>query len=89
MINLGQAMGGVPTIFIRFNPDRYEPAIPNTRQDNMVERYNRLIHCLQTLSRPSFECLSLVQVIYLYFDGYQESDDYVLTSLFHQMESFA
>lgn len=68
MLNLAQAFGGTPVLFVRWNPDTYKPAVG--KQVSLNKRYDTLCAVLkQYLSSPC-RIRDLCSVIYLFFDGY-------------------
>ena len=68
MVNLSQA-SGLPSVFIRLNPDRYKPAWGNEVPLNKrYEEFERVLrHWLNTV--PEFPENSSCGVVYLYYDG--------------------
>jgi hypothetical protein len=69
MVNISQSLG-MPTLFVRYNPDPYRSAhgkrcdpAKGTRQKELLER---LQYGLQNPPQDGF-----CEVIYLYYDGYQ------------------
>ena len=69
MINIGQAFGGVPVYFIRWNPDPYKCS---TGIPELVSKRHKLCGDLITDIRDGkIELpLALVSAIYLYYDGW-------------------
>ena len=72
MINIGQSFGGLPTYFIRWNPDNYNPKDSKKEPEPMTTRnklLGDLIHDISTkrIILPH----SMVCVLYLYYDGWQ------------------
>lgn len=69
MVNVFQALG-VPTMFIRYNPDKYLPDGNNTKTegDSFDKRMALLDHWIRTYT--STPPILLLTVGYLYFDGW-------------------
>jgi hypothetical protein len=66
MINIWSVLGGIPTIFIRYNPDNY--IAKRGKKESLVKREDILVRWLKKLrSEPPQEKL---QVLYLFYDGY-------------------
>lgn len=71
MVNISQSLGK-PTIFIRYNPDKYSKKIGGRKMD--FESYNKR---METLHRWIIKCASTVpdnylEVVQLFFDGYDQ-----------------
>lgn len=69
MINIQQGFGGVPVIFIRFNPDPYAD-----NNGNLIKTYRgrekKLLQVLKDID--NYEIIEeMLSVIYLYYDGYE------------------
>jgi len=68
MVNITSSFG-MPTIFVRYNPDRYKP-IRGNRQASFAKRVDVLQQWLKHLmtERP----MGVVTFLRLFFDGYLE-----------------
>jgi len=67
MVNVAQSFGGVPVVFVRYNPDEFR----GSRDVSVKNRISVLLGWLQHLRRePPANFLSFVQ---LFYDGYEES----------------
>jgi hypothetical protein len=81
MINIGQSFGGLPTYFIRFNPDKYKGGneIISKRHKlcgDLIQDIKNNRHTLPTC---------LVSALYLYYDGFNTITDEEWTIL-HNIE---
>lgn len=71
MVNIGQSFGGVPTYFLRWNPDQYCPESdrkipePLEKRNKLLGDLIRDIHRGRHVPPPA-----LVAIIYLYYDGW-------------------
>ncbi len=66
MINISQDFGGVPTIFIRYNPDKYKN-INNEVIKSKTGRHKRLLETINGVKlHPNTNILS---VVYLFYNG--------------------
>lgn len=72
MVNVSQAFGGRPVLWIRYNPDAYRPVSTEEALYGRPHRMQTLLrvlkHALDSGDRPA----AFVQVLYLYYDGWQE-----------------
>lgn len=77
MVNLFHAQGGMPIHFIRYNPDAYKRPGQARRQTNEMsaKRHQVLLAYLrQALEINPLSQGVLVQVTYLFYDGYQPGE---------------
>jgi hypothetical protein len=85
MVNIGQSFGGLPTYFIRWNPDDYSPANPRKHPEPLAKRHKLcgdLIRDIQKGKIPLPE--ALVSAIYLYYDDWDSLTEHswqILTPL--------
>ena len=71
MVNLGQAFGGMPVYFIRWNPDNYEPRDARKMPEIVIRRYELVGNYLRDIRDGRVHMpQSLTSVIHLYFDGW-------------------
>lgn len=73
MVNVSQSFGGLPTFWIRFNPDEYKPARTGTQQKPLQHRLNVLVKVLKHLHENKESPTAFTQVLHLYFDGWKEA----------------
>jgi hypothetical protein len=73
MVNISQSFGGLPVLWIRFNPDEYKSA-KNAKQKTVQQRLKLLTNVLKHLHNASTSPTAFVQVLYLYFDEWKEAD---------------
>ena len=69
MVNIGQAYGGIPVYFIRFNPDDYTSKIETKDPVAIQKRYKVLSDLLVSI-RDGKTTLTegLVSALYMYYD---------------------
>ena len=72
MVNVSQSFGGLPVIWIRYNPDDYK-AYGVTTQKTQKERFENLTKLLKYFLEKTESFAAFVQVTYLYFDGWKDS----------------
>jgi len=71
MINIGQAYGGMPVYFLRWNPDKYKPSEKNIKVASIRERHTLVGEYIQSiLNNKSERPYALVSVLHMYFDGW-------------------
>ena len=71
MVNIGQSFGGLPTYFIRWNPDKYKPHNENTKQEILKKRHKLCGDLICDIKKDSIKLpIALVTAIYLYYDGW-------------------
>lgn len=69
MINIQQGFGGVPVIFIRFNPDPYVDS-KGVLNKSYRGREKKLLQVLKDIC--NYEIIEeMLSIIYLYYDGYE------------------
>ncbi len=73
MVNVSQSFGGLPTFWIRFNPDEYKPARAVSQQKTVEDRLKTLVKTLQHTLANTEKPHAFVQVLHLYFNGWKES----------------
>ena len=72
MINIGQALGGLPVYFIRFNPDSYKPYKKGMKQEPILSRYELLADLVKSiLNGSTILPISFVSALYLYYDEWE------------------
>ncbi len=71
MINLHQDMGGIPVLFIRYNPDEYIDNSGNVIKRNNKYREKILLNILISLKNRKEWDIPL-SIYYLFFDGYND-----------------
>jgi hypothetical protein len=69
MINIAESLG-MPTLFIRYNPDKYKPD-QDFKQIKQQTRQKILIELLKYDKILDFKCT--IKVIYLFFDGHNNN----------------
>ncbi len=71
MLNIGQAYGGTPVYFLRWNPDAYEPGV-GQKQVALNKRYELVGDLIQDTLNGKVELPSgaLVSALYLFYDGF-------------------
>ncbi len=76
MLNIGQAFGGTPVYFIRWNPDDY---IPFNTNDNIIilkERLQIIGKLIENIVNKTYTLpLGLVSVLYLFYDNWASSSE--------------
>jgi len=72
MVNIGQAFGGVPVYFVRWNPDDYVPKDERKIPDEIAKRRELLGDFIRDIQDGRAKGLpkALTSVIQLYFDGW-------------------
>ena len=84
MVNISQS-NGMPTIFLRWNPDRYKTSKKGIPMAATSKRLAVLKEwALHLMKNAPVEFLS---VMYLYFDGYQYGEEKLETILANEMSS--
>jgi hypothetical protein len=82
MINVSQSFGGLPIVWIRFNPDEYKPSRTGTLQKPLQARLKMLAKTIQfAIDNLDKVKTAFIQVIHLYFDGWKESHVNLLETL--------
>jgi hypothetical protein len=78
MVNISQS-NGMPTIFIRFNPDPYKV---KKKGQKMVGTSKRLEHLLEWIKYyKSHQPTDFLSVMYLYFNGFEKGNESLQTIL--------
>jgi hypothetical protein len=68
MINIANAEGGMPGIFVRYNPDPYKDAEGKRKDPTENTRRKELLECMKhVLAHPP---KAFCEVIYMYYNGY-------------------
>jgi hypothetical protein len=77
MFNLGQAFGGIPVYFIRWNPDDYCDENNRKKSELLSKRYKLLGNLITDIKENKHTKIpkALVSVIYMYYDGWSSLDD--------------
>jgi len=71
MVNLGQAFGGLPVYFVRWNPDDYAPRDDRRLPEEVQKRRELLADFLRDIHEFRVKLpQALTSVIYLYFDDW-------------------
>jgi hypothetical protein len=86
MVNISQGLG-LRTVFLRYNPDKYAPAIgvPDTAPEHV--RHDWLVRVLTALLSDcdayasQRQTNSYLQVLYLFFDGHDTSSSPITTCI--------
>lgn len=74
MCNIAQA-NGMPTIFIRYNPDGYRDASGKKQDDTTYRRRQTLLEWVNHLRKPiDRKVTNFCTAYYLFYDGYVASD---------------
>jgi hypothetical protein len=74
MINLIEVRG-MPITFIRYNPDRYEPA--DGEQLKLEQREKKLVEWIRyAIKHNPMEVGAMANVLYLFYDGYHHSPEW-------------
>jgi len=76
MVNLSQAFGGQPVIFMRYNPDDYKNHKGHKTNDSNATRHDVLLRWIDYCQRPEnspTEMGALCIALYLFYDGYNPS----------------
>lgn len=72
MINISQSFGGIPTYFIRWNPDNYTPKNKKKTQEPITKRHKLCGDLINDIKNNRIELPpALVSAIYLYYDGWE------------------
>ena len=76
MVNIGQAYGGLPVYFIRWNPDDYLPREEKKLVDTLQRRYKLLSDMIKSiLNNKTVLPNALVSAIYMYYDGWSSLEN--------------
>ena len=72
MVNISQSFGGLPVLFIRWNPDAYDPANARKKQVDVRERQKVVGDLLEDIVAGRIRGpVALVSVMYMYFDEWE------------------
>lgn len=73
MVNLGQAFGGLPVYFLRWNPDDYAPRKEKSVPETLTNRHRLCGDLIEDIRDEKMDLpgQSLVSALYLYYDGWQ------------------
>jgi len=75
MMDVAQAMGGEPVVWIRYNPDTYRNRAGHLVQTSRNSRHRRLLGMLEQLKARGVEdAPGLCTVFYLYYSGIDEEE---------------
>ncbi len=68
MVNLTQDYGGIPVVWLRFNPNSYKDNFGKKYRANITRRIPLVIDCLKKIEihKPKILCSTL----YLFYDGF-------------------
>lgn len=71
MVNIGQAYGGLPVYFIRWNPDEYIPLNPRANLVPLANRHKLVADLIRSILNGRTRLPShLVSAIYLFYDDW-------------------
>jgi hypothetical protein len=71
MVNIGQSFGGLPTYFIRWNPDDYSPESDRKNPEVLPKRHKLAGDLLRDIRVGTYALpTGLVSAVYLYYDGW-------------------
>lgn len=71
MVNIGQAFGGIPVYFIRWNPDDYLPAVEGHDTELVSKRRQVVGQLIANIQEGRVDLpVALVSVLYMYFNGW-------------------
>lgn len=75
MINISQSLG-MPTIFIRYNPDRYSvnEKITDTSQHDRLEKLKSVLDIFLHLDIQNITKYGYCSSLYLFYNGYRNDD---------------
>jgi hypothetical protein len=72
MINISQSFGGIPTYFIRWNPDIYIPKNTKKKQESINKRHKLCGDLIENIKENRITIpSSFISAIYLYYDGWE------------------
>lgn len=82
MLEFFQSLGGIPVIFLRYNPDNYKP-IKDQKMMNIGDREKLLLKYLDVCynSIPKLVPQDNSRIIHLFYDGFDQSKQYRLEHL--------
>ena len=71
MVNIAQSFGGIPTYFIRWNPDDYEPGMDGISMETIKLRYKTLGDLIMCIIEDRIQLPHVfVSAFYMYYDGW-------------------
>jgi hypothetical protein len=70
MINISQDFGGIPVVWVRFNPDSYVDSKGNKHRSSLNDRIEILITTLKKCEE--YKCVDLCSIVYLYYDQFDK-----------------
>jgi hypothetical protein len=75
MVNIGQSFGGLPVLFLRWNPDDYSPKNPRKQPEPLTKRNKLLADLIRDIAKNKVKIPNaLVSTIQLYFDEWDGLD---------------
>lgn len=75
MINIAQSFGGVPTYFIRWNPDDYDPGVDGISMETLKTRYKELGDLVSCIIEDRVQLPNaFTAALYMYYDGWVSFD---------------
>ena len=76
MVNIGQAYGGIPVYFIRWNSDNYCPASDKKKCEEIKKRHKLVGDLIKHILNKRYELPKngLVSAFYMYYDGWDRVD---------------
>ncbi len=72
MINLTQDFGGIPVVWVRFNPDSYSDVSSKTIITKVTGKLPLLIQQLKLISQHKPK--TLCSVVCMFYDGFDKND---------------
>jgi hypothetical protein len=73
MVNIGQSLGGAPSVFIRYNPDTFRCMNSKKKIDpSFTSRMRVLLDWIRTISREMPN--DFTSAVYLFYDDYKASN---------------
>ena len=69
MVNISQDFGGIPVIWVRFNPDSYTDNFGKKHRGNINSRMDKVVEVLKNCEE--YRPIGLMSIIYMYYDGYK------------------
>ena len=71
MVNIGQAFGGVPVYFLRWNPDDYSPENEKKEPEPLKKRHKLVGDLIRDIKNNKYNLpKALVSALYLYYDSW-------------------
>jgi hypothetical protein len=70
MANIHQSLGGLPVVFVRYNPDAFVSKTCKHRNPILRERLDVLARWLRHLTETPSALRGSLSALYLFFDGY-------------------